>query len=126
MNQMMVRQLADEGESGYHLCVDPAGSAWSADAFERLCSTACALAEDLFCAGRLSSTEIVGRERQLVRGRRELHEFFDNLAELTPETVDGRGASGSGSMAQTITFKPRKEGGVAIYVDGTQAGQAEP
>ncbi len=125
LNKLMIRQLAQEGESGFHLWLDIYGLEWNATQFETLCSAACALAEDLFHAGRLETVR-VGQENPIaVRGLRELHEFFDQLAGLEyplrrTEVTDVQEIE----RRNLITFKPRGESGVSIYVKGTQAGQA--
>lgn len=123
LNKLMTRQLAQEGESGYHISLAPEAADWSEQQFERLCSLACALAEDLFRAGRLETVSIGGGDPLPMRGLRELHGFFDQLAQLEPTT---RPAKRVESMARynLITFEPRGEGEVAIYVDGAHAGQA--
>lgn len=124
VNKLMVRQLAHEGESGYHLSIDPEQSLWSAPQFEYLCSLACALAEDLFHAGRLDSAYVLGEESILVRGLRDLHGFFDRLATLSLVRHVDRRPLGQAPKNQ-ITFRPLGEGGIAIYVDDTQVGQAD-
>ncbi|MDQ8193367.1 DUF58 domain-containing protein [Coraliomargarita sp. SDUM461004] len=125
MNKLMVRQLAQEGESGFHLWLDPIEQLWNGAQIETLCSAACALAEDLFHVGRLESA-CVGQEPWIrIRGLRELHDFFDQLARLEP--VSGAGTPpGEHSVGRRnmITFRPYGERGVSIYVNGTQAGQA--
>jgi len=123
MNKLMIRQLAQEGESGFHLRLDPSAADWDGAGLERLCSTACALAEDLFQAGRLDTVSVGAGEATAVRGLRELHDFFDELALLeAPSTAIGGRARLE--RRNTITFQPLGEGGVSIHVNGTQAGQA--
>lgn len=125
MNKLMVRQLAQEGESGFQLWLDIYSSEWTAAQFETLCSVACALAEDLLHAGRLEWVRVGYQESIAVRGLREMHEFFDELAKLeyplppteVPPVLEVQ-------RRNLITFKPCGESGVSIYVDGTQAGQA--
>jgi uncharacterized protein (DUF58 family) len=132
MNKLMIRQLAQEGESGFHLRLDPVAAEWSVAQFEALCSTACALAEDLFHAGRLETAGVGRGEATVVRGLRELHDFFDQLALLErPRSGTRKSAAaapptqtGSVERRNTITFRPQGEGGVSIHVNGTQAGQA--
>lgn len=124
MNKLMMRQLAQEGESGFHLRVCPDSDQWSPAHIESLCSLACALSEDLFHAGRLESVQIAGEEAIAVRGLRELHEFFDGLSKLEqvlPSQDDGELDSWHRNL---ITFRPCGENEVTIHVDGAQAGQA--
>lgn len=124
MNRLMVRQFAHEGESGFHLWLNLGRAAWSASQLETLCSLCCALAEDLFHAGRLDSVRVGAADSLAVRGLRELHEFFDQLAQLellqhsSADPLPERGAQ------QVITFRPCGESGVSIYVNATSAGQA--
>lgn len=123
LNKLMIRQLAQEGEGGFHLEVNPETALWSGDQFERLCSLACSLADDLFHAGRLDSVRVLGEDTVLVRAMRDLHGFFDRLAVLSPRKAAD--AQGRESHRNRITFRPLGEGGVAIYVDDIQAGQAD-
>lgn len=128
MNKLMIRQLAQEGESGFHIRLNPLAADWSGAQLERLCSTVCALAEDLFQAGRLETVSIGDGEATAARGLRELHDFFDELALLELPSTGGVGRLGAKRPAierrNTITFKPLGEGDVSIHVNGTQAGQA--
>jgi uncharacterized protein (DUF58 family) len=124
VNKLMVRQLAQEGESGFNLQLDPDQSLWSESQFERLCSVACSLADDLFHTGRLDSAGVIGEERVAVRSMRDLHGFFDRLAELSPVSHQNTTAERHLSKNQ-ITFRPLGEGGIAIYVDDLQVGQAD-
>jgi uncharacterized protein (DUF58 family) len=125
MNTLMIRQLAQEGESGFHLYVDPDTARWGSAQLERLCSVARALAEDLFQGGRLQSVQLAGHAAIAVRGLRELHDFFDQLAALEPvSNCVGNSERRLSQLRNFITFKPLGEGDVAIYVNDTQAGQA--
>ncbi|MBT65130.1 MAG: hypothetical protein CML13_18185 [Puniceicoccaceae bacterium] len=124
MNRLMVRQLAQEGQSGFHVRVDVPDRDWNAEQVETLCSTACALAEDLFHAGRLETVS-VGDEAVAVRGLREVHAFFDQLARLeyAPHLVMTE-AGADQQRRNLIRFRPCGESGVSIHVNGEQAGEA--
>ncbi len=124
VNKLMVRQLAQEGEGGFHLLVDPDRSIWSGDHFEALCSVVCSLSDDLFHVGRLDSVCVADEERSPVRSMRDLHGFFDRLATLQLQTATETKARRNGPK-NTITFRPLGEGGIAIYVDDIQIGQAD-
>ena len=50
----MVRELAQEGQNGYHLIIDRNSSDWDEAQFETLCSLAYTLANDLFFASSLA------------------------------------------------------------------------
>jgi len=124
VNKLMVRQLVQEGEGGFHIQIDPDRDFWSGDRFEQLCSVVCSLADDLFHAGRLDSVRVVGEERLLVRSMRDLHGFFDRLATLSPGQSAEKVSPGD-RPGNRITFRPLGEGGIAIYVDDIQVGQAD-
>jgi uncharacterized protein (DUF58 family) len=125
MNKLMVRQLAQEGEDGFHLWLNVAHYGWKRAQFERLCSVACALAEDLFHKGRLETVRIDFGGAYAIRSLRDLHYFFDQLAGLEPEgsPLSSNSESG-GEYRNLIYFKPCGEDGITIYVNSTEAGQA--
>lgn len=124
LNKLMIRQLAQEGEGGFHLEVEPDSSLWSGAQFEHLCSVACSVSDDLFHLGRLDSVKVPGQERILTRSLRDLHSFFDQLALLGPGQT-GDSEHKEGRTHNRITFRPLGEGGIAIYVDDIQIGQAD-
>jgi len=121
MRKLMIRQLAQEGESGYHLQLDPDAGRWNAPQFEVLCSLACSLAEDLFYLGRLESVMIGDSGAMPVRNIHELHDFFDQLACL--ERQAHAELPQSYVRSNRLTFRPCGESGIAIYVEANQAGQ---
>ncbi|MGJ8650102.1 MAG: DUF58 domain-containing protein [Opitutaceae bacterium] len=121
LGKLMIRQLAQEGEGGYHLILDTDSQQWNDEVFETLCSLVCSLADALFHAGRLETVVVNGASPLSIRGLRDLHDFYDCLALL--ETVPHGVASVEMSRGNQITFRPLGERGVAIYVDETQAGQ---
>lgn len=124
LNKIMIRQLAQEGEGGFHLELNPEKDLWTASQFEVLCALACTLADDLFHAGRLDSVCILKEAPVLIRSLRDLHAFFDQLALLSPTVL--RQAAGRSDLARNrITFRPLEGGGIAIYVDDIYVGQAE-
>ncbi|MFP4166479.1 MAG: DUF58 domain-containing protein [Opitutales bacterium] len=124
LRKLMIRQLAQEGEAGYHLVVDPDARKWTETEFEKLCSLACSLGEDLFHAGRLESFAIVGEAPAIVRGRRDLETCFNQLALLERIDQDRAGALPGGGMNR-ISFRAGKDDEVIIYVDGHEAGTTD-
>lgn len=124
LNKLMIRQLAQEGEGGFHIKLDPGRDSWSGLQFEHLCSTVCSLADDLFHLGRLDSVAIAGEERMLIRSMRDLHNFFDSLATLRPSPTNNVSWDETG-VQNKVSFRPLGESGVGIYVDEIQVGQAD-
>jgi uncharacterized protein (DUF58 family) len=121
LRKLMVRQLAQEGERGYHLHLDPDAARWNAAQFETLCSLAVSLAEDLFHQARLASVTIGDAEAIVLRNLHELHDFFNLLALLEPQPA--RVKPVSGLRSNRISFRPCGESGIAIYVEANQVGQ---
>lgn len=124
LNKLMIRQLAQEGESGFHIKLDPDHRSWSGLQFEHLCSAVCSLADDLFHLGRLESVAIIGEDRMLIRSMRDLHSFFDSLATLSLSATENISRE-ENSVQNQVTFRPLGESGVGIYVDEIQVGQAD-
>lgn len=121
--RLMIRQLAQEGESGYGLRVDTGAEKWNEAQFERLCSLVCSLAEDLFHSGRLEWVQLGGSSLLPVRTVHDLHRLFDALSLLKREEspVD----MPLSQPASWLTFGPMGERGVAIYSEGSHVGQIE-
>lgn len=123
LGKLMIRQLAQEGEQGFHLCVDTLRDAWRQDQFDLLCALVCSLAEDLYHAGRLESVMIGGADPMAVRAIRDLEDVFDRMALV--ERGEQPLWQVSGIKVNRITFRPNGEEGVFIYVDDQQTGQVE-
>jgi len=125
MSKLMVRQLANEGQSRFHLYLNPDRELWSDSNFEILCSLCFALSTDLFDADRLDTVKVGSGMPMITRGLHELHSFFDVLAELDPSSQNVALEEHSDlNRRNLITFKPCGKDGIAIYVDGAQVGQA--
>ena len=121
--RLMIRQLAREGESGYHLYVDSDAARWSDENLEQLCSLVCSLAEDLFHCGRLESVRINDSAQLLVKTLQDLHTFFDQLSLLEPQEKQSNPVLSR--QSNWLTFGPLGQTGVAIYLEGNYAGQAD-
>lgn len=121
LGELMIRQLAQEGEAGYHLQMSPDASIWDAASFETLCSLVCSLAEMLHHAGRLETISVIGQPTMVIRCLRDLHDFFDVLAVLELGEIES--VSHAHTPKNLITFRPLAEQAVAIYIDEKSAGQ---
>ena len=121
--RLMIRQLAQEGEKGYSLCVDTNISKWNEVQFERLCSLTCSLAEDLFYSGRLERIKLGDSSMQPIQTVHDLYKLFDSLSLLKRQekSVD----VSISQQAGWLTFGPLGESGVAIYLEGNHAGQVD-
>ncbi len=121
--RLMVRQLAEESSKAYRMRVETDAARWRGPRFETLCSLACALAEDLFYAGRLERIEVDDGVSFVLRGVHDLHDFFDYLARAEP--VRGAAALSSPAPPNLIRFRPSGERGAAIFLGDHAAGEAD-
>ncbi len=140
LGQLMVRQFAAESLNGFSLHVDPADGRWTRpEQFERLCSFAATLAEDLFAEGRLVAVGVGRGEWIATRRVRDVEAFLDalarlNLADCGPgvltrlgEDANPRGGGTPPTGQQTrnlITFAPEGALAVTAYVDGVPTASA--
>lgn len=121
--RLIVKQNATETQSLFDIVVDPVAYLWKdRDAFERMCSFAASLAEDLFLEGKADNCFVVGGPSIRIQRVADLEAFFDALAELEPN--DGKYGRQEIGGANRICFQPLKGGGVGAFVNEIQIGQA--
>jgi len=143
LRRLMIRQYAAESTAAYFLRIDAAAGIWlREEQFERMCSFAATLAEDLFTETRLAGAAIDSGAAIAIRRVRDLEFFLDQLAMLEWK-AEGRGTGrpAQGGMRETgpdagsalraaqirrnvITFAPEAARGVAAYVDGQKTATA--
>ena len=121
--QLMIRQLAQEGQSGYHLMMNSMQELWNELQFEQLCSLVGSMAEDLFYSGHLETVKLNETAPLQIRTRHDLRNLFDQLSLL--ERCDPFTDKFSSPKTNQITFSPVAEGGVAIYLEENYAGQTD-
>lgn len=125
VGKLMIRQLAQEGEMGYKLYIDPSAAIWQEADFELMCGLVASLSESLFHAGRLESVQFVGEAPLIIRDLSALHGVFDSLAHLQPLGQSRFNESEASPIASNlVTFRPGAVGGVEIYLADQKAGHA--
>ncbi|MGE9290527.1 MAG: DUF58 domain-containing protein [Puniceicoccales bacterium] len=114
--QLMVRQLADEGNGLFTLHIDCGETLWpEKESFELFLSRVSTLAGNLFTQNRLNGYFLNREEFRSVRHLSELNELNDRLA--LAETYPGRvGTISSGR--NLIRFVPTEAGGVGLELVG--------
>ncbi|MDQ8184405.1 DUF58 domain-containing protein [Pelagicoccus sp. SDUM812002] len=121
--RLIVKQNATETQSLFDIMVDPASYLWKSDeSFEKMCSFASSLAEDLFLEGKLDSCFVVGGPSIRIQRVSDLEAFFDALAELVPSDLE-YGYKEFGGVNR-ICFQPISGGSVGAFVNEIQVGQA--
>ncbi len=121
--RLMVKQSAEETQSMLSLVVDPSAYLWSSpEQFERMCSFAASLAEDLFLEGKIDQAFIVGGASVKIQRVGDLETFFDALAALSPAASSL--AEQEFPVAKRIAFRPLAQSGVGAFINDVQIAQA--
>jgi len=121
--KLMVRQWLDENQRGYFLHIETPLVVWErAVQFERMCSLAASMAEDLFRQGQLLGAVINNGSPILTRRLTDLELLLDQLAVLEPiEHLDGGRQL---PLRNVITFQPMQREGVYAVLRGRTAASA--
>lgn len=121
--RLLVRQFAAEASTGYRVRVSAFAEIWkSGPDFERLCSFAGSLIEDLFLEGRLQAVSIGECGWRAVQRLSDLEAVLDELAALQPVPSAGRREPPHGP--NTLTFEPAAAGRIHAHVDSRIAATA--
>jgi uncharacterized protein (DUF58 family) len=123
LGQLLVRQNAAESTATFYLRFDANTGAWTRpEQFERACSLAATLAEDLYRDQQLAGVALNDEEESPVRGLADLESFLDRLATIEPGEPVRRQTPPR--PAATITIEPEGEGGALARLDGEVAARA--
>lgn len=86
--KLLVKEMRDEGQSQFRLWVDSDHLLWpDAEVFEKMCSLAATLMEDLFRLRRLQVVKIGESPAIATHGAADLHACMNALAVVQPGTV---------------------------------------
>lgn len=121
LGKLMVKELADEAESGFTLYLETAHRIWKEPGqFDQLCAFTGSLAEDLFRMDRLQGIAIDDEPMIIIRRINDLHQFMERLAILEPSGsfIPGRDPVGS----HVLTFRPDSRAGVTLIFNGDEIG----
>jgi len=123
LKKLMVRQMEEENRDGFIVFVEtPASIWWDAEQFERLCSFASSLAEDLFREGRLVGVALNDNPLIVVKRLHDLQVYLEQLAKVEP--VSGYRATADFYAGNLITFNPGNKQRVNAFLSGNLAGSA--
>jgi uncharacterized protein (DUF58 family) len=124
LGSLQVRETEQEHHQAFALFVDPSPNLWAdAAQFEKLCSFAASLAEDLFQHDQLRTVQVAGQAKQKIGAIDDLYAFLDTLSGLERKPHE----PGSGSVAvplDTVTFLPGPNRVVIANLEGQHVGQA--
>ena len=119
LGSLQVRETEQEHHQAFSLLVDPSPHLWvDADQFERMCSFAASLAEDLFQHDQLRSVHVAGHPAQTIGSIDDLYLFLDTLATLDREAHKSEERPAR-TPADVITFVPGA--GTAVNAKTKQA-----
>ncbi len=123
LQRLMVRQMCEENQDAYLIFLETPSTIWQAgDQFEKLCSFAAALAEDLYMDDRLWGAALNDEPVFVIKRLSDLHFFLEKLAGLQP--VENYAPLEETRAATVITFTPGSGDRVYANVGGNQAGSA--
>jgi uncharacterized protein (DUF58 family) len=129
VRQFMVKQNAAESGESFALWVDVSSERWgsASEQFERLCSFAASLGEDLFKLGRLRAVAVGDDAWRPIHQSRDLEFFLDRLAlaQLTTKenhdrvsVTDFQRRGDRSRLRNVIAFRSEGAHGISAYVNG--------
>ncbi|MDQ8203301.1 DUF58 domain-containing protein [Pelagicoccus sp. SDUM812003] len=122
--RLIVKQNAAETQAMFDILVDPADYLWGNEqVFEKMCSLAATLAEDLFLESKLNHCQIAGGPSIRIQRVSDLESFFDALADLAPFGSKEKPRFAA-REPNRIVFKPIQKEGVGAYLNEIQIAQA--
>lgn len=125
LGHLLVRQNAAESTATFYICFDANTGAWTRpEQFERACSLAATLAEDLYRDQQLAGVALNDEEDSPVRGLADLESFLDRLATIEPGEPRYVARTHAPRPVATITIEPEGEGGALARLDGEVAARA--
>lgn len=123
MGVLQVRETEQEHHQAFVLCVDPSPRLWRDKAqFERMCSFAASLAEDLYQRDQLKGFVVAGKTQIRVGGIDDLYQLLDTLAQL--EQTAQPLQAGAHQRMDAVTFLPGSDGTVIARMEEQHVGQA--
>lgn len=123
MQRLVVRQMSEETRDGFVLFLQSPESVWQDEAqFERMCSFAASLGEDLFAQDRLLGFSVNGDAVVPIARLTDLHRFLEELGRL--ERIPKLPYGAVPIPANGITFSPGKPPFVYVRIGDKQAGSA--
>ncbi len=123
LQRLMVRQMCEENQDAYLIFLETPASHWSeGEQFEKLCSFATSLAEDLYMEDRLWGAALNDEPVLPIKRLSDLHYFLEKLAALAP--VEDYRPLNETRAATIITFSPGPDDRVFAYVGGNSTGSA--
>ncbi|MCC5807113.1 MAG: DUF58 domain-containing protein [Opitutales bacterium] len=121
--RLTVREDFEETRHSYVVSLGGSARQWRLEAqFEKFCSFAATVVEDLYRAGRLQGVAFPRERARPVHNLGELHAVFDALARLQPQDCGPAGEEPR--FATLLTFRPEGSESVLCLADGITVGQA--
>lgn len=121
--RLQVRETAQEENRSFRIFVEPDQSLWrDEEAFERMCSAAATLAEDLYQHGQLRGVQLAGEAYRPVRGNEDLYRFLDDIALLERSAaISGETPRG---LSDAVRFRDGGNGKVILFNEEAILGEA--
>ncbi len=124
LGKLQVRETEQEHHQAFSLWIDPSPALWmDHEQFERMCSFAATLAEDLYKRDQLRSAQVAGGKRILVGAIEDLYTFLDQLSSVELKH-SGPGKSSPRQLNDMVRFLPGPNGTVIARIGEGSIGQA--
>ncbi|MBC2605670.1 DUF58 domain-containing protein [Pelagicoccus albus] len=121
--RLIVKENATETQPIFDIVVDPANYLWSDEThFEKMCSMAASMSEDLFLEGKIAHCHVKGWGSIRIQRVSDLEAFFDILSELNP--VEPQATWDVLAGPNRINFAPLQGDGVGAFVNDVQVAQS--
>jgi uncharacterized protein (DUF58 family) len=119
MSSLQVRETEQEHHQAFTLWIDASPEIWrNPIQFEKMCSFAASLAEDLFQRDQLNGGHIAGQDGIQVETNEDLYRFLDTLGSLEQKKVSAVPIPGA------IRFAPGLGDSVIAKLEDQTVGQA--
>lgn len=124
LGKLQVRETEQEHHQAFSLWIDPSPTLWmDREQFERMCSFAATLAEDLFQKDQLRAAQVAGEKRILVGAIEDLYTFLDQLGSVELKQLDSVKSSPR-QLNDMVRFLPGPNGTVLARIGEGSIGQA--
>jgi len=125
MGRLQVRETEQEHHQAFSLWIDPSPAVWpDPDQFEKMCSFAATLAEDLYQRDQLQAAQIAGSKRIVVGAIEDLYNFLDQLG-LVRRVHPEMHKSKPRTMSNLVRFLPGANGTVIARIGEGTIGKAQ-
>jgi len=125
VGSLQVRETEQEHHEAYSLVINPAEAIWRDEAqFEKMCSFAASLAEDLFKEDQLRAVHFAEKESVHVGAAEDMYRILDTFSEVERGPRHATGESPGALKGNIVRFLPGSHGEVLAKLEDACVGKA--